>query len=104
MEKIMEIDRTEVIAAWDDLQDVIGDYQRGRLDDSVVRQAHADYRVACIAAGEGWYALGNIAHDDMPGIDFTYPSDIPLTVKTEWGLYLTDYMVEKYHGRRYPRA
>lgn len=96
-----EIDRTEVIAAWDDLQDVIGDFQRGRVDESVLRAAHADYRAACVGAGEGWYALGNIANDDMPGIDFTYPSELPDYEKTDFGLYLTDYIKKKYFGKRY---
>ena len=100
----MDNDRSEVIAAWDDLQDVISDFQRDRLEQSVLRAAHADYRGACVGAGEGWYALGNIADDDMPGIDPSYPSELPDHETTEYGLYITDYIKVKYFGKRYPRA
>lgn len=63
-----------------------------------------DGESVCLDIGEGWYALGNIANDDMPGIDFTYPSELPDYEKTEFGLYLTDYIKAKYFGKRYPRA
>lgn len=73
----MDNDRTAVIAAWDDLNDVIADYQRGRLEKSSVYAVYRDYRNACANAGEGCYKLANILSDDMPNISYLYPSEKP---------------------------
>jgi hypothetical protein len=84
-----EKDRSEVIATWHDLQEAIGDFERGRVDMSVVHAAYTDYRLACWNAGEGYYSLSNILHEDMPDIDFSYPNEKPDFEVDKRGKYVT---------------
>lgn len=90
-----EKDRSEVIATWEDLQDVIGDFERGRVEKSIVYAAYTDYRLACHNAGEGYYRLVNILDENMTDIDFSYPHEKPEFEIHERGHWLTPHLLEQ---------
>ncbi len=74
--------RGEIIATWENLDYVISEQWRGRKTEREVKDAHAKYRAACEAAGEGWFVRRDINNDDMehipPGYPYDGPADFPL--------------------------
>lgn len=91
----MVSERDYVIATWDDLNDVISDYQRGRVVKAEVYAFYREYRTATVKAGEGCYKLANILNDDMPDISPTYPTEKPDFEIDERGYWITPHSLEQ---------
>jgi hypothetical protein len=79
--------RQPIFDTWHDLNDVIGDFERGRVQLSSVEEAFKAYREACTAAGEPYFPITAIMSDKMLGIPWGYP-----TVKPELpAIYKVDF-------------
>ncbi len=72
------MDKQKAIAdTWHDLNEVIGDFERGRVERSVVQEAFKAYSEACTSAGEPYFPLTVVMSDKMPGVPSGYPTVKP---------------------------
>lgn len=84
-----DVDRGEILEAWDTLEHMISDWMRGRVSKEDMLKSYREYVSACMKIQEGYFSRYDIINDDLPHIPFDYPHSGPADFPLHGGCYDT---------------